>query len=141
MIGRPRKGLEKSKCYGFSMSGEYDSLVVAAKELALRENKSFGDIMQAAMTEYLKVHYPGNPQPPLFAQTQNPNLESEISLGYMRSQLKTDLKNWDKIQPSSRTSLAKKITAELFKAAHMQDRINDSELGDLIRKARQVIGI
>ncbi len=141
MGGRPLKGKERSISYGFSMPGEYQSMIIAAKELAARENKSFSDIMQADLADYLKVHYPGNPQPPLIAQSEATSQELDFSLGYMRYLLSMDLKTWDKLQPEARTPLAKKITAELLKATRIQDRIHDTALGDLITKARLALGI
>jgi len=64
MVGRPRKWKGwRTTC--LMLFEEYNEIYEKAKELAEREGITFSDIVAKALAEYLKAHYPGNPQLPL----------------------------------------------------------------------------
>ena len=62
--GRPRT-LGVLKQYSLSLYAKYLHIYERAYELADREGKSFSEIINLALKEYVEGHYPGNPQPPL----------------------------------------------------------------------------
>ena len=65
-LGRPRsKGILRNTTIYFYES--YGDLYAKAASYAATEGISFSELVSKALADYLKIHYPGNPQIPLDA--------------------------------------------------------------------------
>lgn len=61
-MGRKPKPLSERKTTLFNFNCTNKTLIADIRLIALRENRTFGDIILLALTDYAKEHAPGNPQ-------------------------------------------------------------------------------
>ena len=57
--------MSRVKSISFKDSLEVDDVLRKAQDLADRDLDSFSEIVYQALKEYVKKHYPGNPQTPI----------------------------------------------------------------------------
>jgi len=124
MLGRPRKR-KGWKTTSLMLFEEHNEIYEKARELADREGATFSDIVAKALAEYLKIHYPGNPQLPLparrpyeqfYLQLVKRNLRRLLDQPYPNKALwESDLARW--------VSKARGV------------RTQDAELMDLVKRA------
>jgi hypothetical protein len=141
MSPRFTKGRKRVNIYSFSLPGELEPEINAMDKLARTEGKSRGDIILAAWREYAKIHCPGNPQPPLMAQSDEPTEFNQISLGFMRHTLKSDIARMEDPKILDKHFIKARLEKSLLKAAKVYDRTQDPELGDLIKRAREILNV
>jgi len=65
-VRRARKPVAGKIIRTFYIPGELSEIIDKLKELAAREKISVNMVILRALVEYIKRHYPGNPQIPLF---------------------------------------------------------------------------
>jgi hypothetical protein len=109
--------------------------------LSATERKSISDLTKIAIASYLGVHYPGNPQPPLMAQSDEPTEFNQISLGFMRHTLKSDIARMEDPKILDKHFIKARLEKSLLKAAKVYDRTQDPELKALIQKAREILKV
>jgi len=141
MSPRSTKGRKRANVYSFSLAGEHEPEVKDMDKLATREGKSRGEIILAAWMEYRRVHYPGNPQPPLMAQSEDPSVADQISLGMMRKLLRGKLQVMSNPKIQDKLSFTAMIQGDLQKAARVYDRTKDPELKGLIDQVRKILAV
>jgi len=109
----------------FYAPAEAKDIIDKANELAAREGITFSDVVMRALAEYLKIHFPGNPQLPLpdkrpyeqfYLQLVKRNLRRLLDQPYPnRAMWENDLAKW------------------VSKARGVQT--HDAELMDLVKQA------
>ena len=104
-------------------------------ELARRERISLSEILVNAATEYVELHYPGNPAVPLTAFTENglkpTRLEAKMVYREAEKWLKI-LENPDCAEYLKKRIRTKDLPPLIVKLAKLNRRLGDEEVSELV---------
>jgi len=131
---RPTKGKERSIVLSFCIPGEYEYLIKQLDRLSFMDNKSRGEMILSIIDPYLREHFPGNPQIPLFATNQDLTMTEKVSLSYIKKTLESLQATMANPKVKDKSYARDRLRTELLKAAKVYDRTKDPELLELIEK-------
>jgi hypothetical protein len=117
---------------------EEREIIDKSKELAAKEGISHSELIARALSDYLKAHYPGNPQVPLFATDPDPNYHYQVSLSFAKKHLSDILKRLEDPRIQDKSWLLKRLEEELVKCSKVYDRTKDPELCSLIHRGMEL---
>ena len=138
--GRPRT-LGVLKQYSLSLYAKYLHIYEKAYELADREGKSFSELINLALEEYVEVHYPGNPQPPLEAFQPDSLKPARLEAKMITQEVAGLLDRLESGQGSDgyRNRVRSKIMPPLIvKLSRLNLKLRDDEVSEIVNRADAV---
>ena len=138
--GRPRT-LGVLKQYSLSLYAKYLHIYERAYELADREGKSFSEIINLALEEYVDVHYPGNPQTALESFQPDSLKPARLEAKMITRKVESLLDRLENGQGSDsyKNRVRFKILPPLVvKLSRLNLRLRNDEVSDVVNRADAV---
>lgn len=110
------------------------------EELSDREGVSMSRLVLQALIEYVKIHYPGQPLPPLESFTPEGRKAIKLEARFIARDLKKLLGKLGNKQVSDnykRDIKIKLLPKKLIKLARLNQRIHDEEYAELIEEGEK----
>jgi len=126
------------KQYSLSLYAKYLHIYERAYELADREGKSFSEIINLALEEYVDVHYPGNPQTALESFQPDSLKPARLEAKMITQKVEELLERLEDGKGSegykNRVRL-KTLPPLIVKLARLNLRLHSDEISDIVDRA------
>jgi hypothetical protein len=137
-----RRRFKGYRITSFYIPNEYDDVAKKAEELKKVEGWSFSELLLHALTEYVEVHYPGNPQlilPSLVDPSEQKPLRLEAKFISQDLQRLVDVLSGKQGEATFRHELRHRAIQQLNKLAKINLRLKDKTVDEVVDKASKVL--